>query len=244
MNSRNEKWNRRKHRQPRLIFAPLAWLKLQFLCHLGDTEIGGFGITAKDDLLYVEDFVTVRQRTSMVTVAMDDQAVADFTDRCVDTGLPPQRFLRVWCHTHPGSSPLPSGTDEDTFSRVFGSCDWAVMFIVSRTCETYARLSFHVGPGSAVQFPVSVDWSAWPAALADPKMPPATLLTAWQQEFAANIQSVPEALPMLSPASVDPSVTGSPWEPFADTWDWTDLDQELLEDFERHERYLNDNYRP
>ena len=98
MNSRNEKWNRRKHRQPRLTFAPLAWLKLQFLCHLGDTEIGGFGITAKDDLLYVEDFVTVRQRTSMVTVAMDDQAVADFTDRCVDAGLPPQRFLRVWCH--------------------------------------------------------------------------------------------------------------------------------------------------
>src|SRR5450755_3843707 len=171
MNTKNQTRRRRRCGPAQLLFAPLAWLKLQFFCHLGDAEIGGFGITSKDDLLYVEDFVTVRQQTSMATVAMDDLAVADFTDRCVDAGLPPQRFLRVWCHTHPGSSPLPSGTDEETFSRVFGPCDWAVMFIVSRTCETYARLSFHVGPHSAMQLPVSVDWSAWPAALADPKMP-------------------------------------------------------------------------
>ena len=208
MNSRNDKWLRPKRRPPRLTFAPLAWLKLQFFCHLGNTEIGGFGITAKDDLLYVEDFVTVRQRTSMVTVSMDDQAVADFADRCVDAGLPPQRFLRVWCHTHPGSSPLPSGTDEDTFSRVFGSCDWAVMFIVSRTCETYARLSFHVGPRSAVQLSVTIDWSAWPAALADPKNPLANVLIQWQQEFAANIQRIPEGMPMLSPSPVAPSAIG------------------------------------
>ena len=26
-----------------LVFAPLAWLKLQFLCHAGPTEVGGFG---------------------------------------------------------------------------------------------------------------------------------------------------------------------------------------------------------
>ena len=31
-------------RPPVLIFAPLAWLKLQFFCHAGDTEIGGFGV--------------------------------------------------------------------------------------------------------------------------------------------------------------------------------------------------------
>ena len=95
-----------------------------------------------------------------------------------------------------------------------------------------------------MQLPVSVDWSAWPAALANPKIPLANLLIEWQQEFAANIQPIVESLPMLSPAPVDPLVTGSPWEPFADTWDWTDLDQELLEDFHRHERHLNDNYRP
>jgi len=231
-------------RQPRLTFAPLAWLKLLFFCHLGDTEIGGFGITAKDDPLYVQDFVTVRQQTSTVTVKMDDQAVADFSDCCVDAGIPPRRFLRVWCHTHPGSSPQPSGTDEHTFARVFGSCDWAIMFILSHTGNTYCRLSFHVGPGSAVEIPVAVEWFAWPAVLSDPQFSMANLLADWQKEFAANIQRIPEPLPMISPSPVDPLVTGSSWEPFADTWDWTDLNQELLEDFERHEQSLNDHLRP
>ena len=226
--------NRRRSRVgPCLTFAPTAWAKLQFFCHLGDTEIAGFGITAENAMLHVEDFVTVRQLASPTTVVMDDQAVADFADRCVDAGLPPQRFLRVWCHTHPGSSPLPSGTDEDTFFRVFGSCDWAVMFILARTAASYARLSFHCGPGAAVRLPVRVDWSAWPAALSDPRNSLAKLQTNWQEEFAANVQRVSEALPLLPDAL--PTI-GSPWEPFAKTWEWTDLDRELLEDFERHER--------
>jgi proteasome lid subunit RPN8/RPN11 len=234
MTAKRKPLRRRIRRQPRLIFAPLAWLKLQFFCHLGDTEIGGFGIAAKDDLLYVEEFITVRQHTSSVTAAMDDEAVADFTDRCVDAGIAPQRFLRVWCHTHPGSSPLPSGTDEDTFARVFGACDWAVMFILSRTANTFCRLSFNVGPGSAVEIPVAVDWSAWPAILTDPQFSMASLVAGWHQEFTANIHRIPDSRRLVSP-----SVVSSPWEPFADAWDWTDLDQELLEDFERHERSLN-----
>ena len=243
MNAMNPTLPRRRRGQPQLTFAPLAWLKLQFFCHLGETEIGGFGITAKDDPLYVEDFVTVRQQTSMMTVAMEDEAVADFSDRCVDQGLLPQNFLRIWCHTHPGSSPDPSGVDEETFARVFGSCDWAVMFILSRTAKTFAKLSFHVGPGTSVQLPVSVDWSAWPMILADPQFSMATLLADWQMEFAANIHPWQEVhLPALN-APAD-QTKGSPWEPFADTWEWTELDQQLLEDFERHEQLLDAHPRP
>jgi proteasome lid subunit RPN8/RPN11 len=239
MKPTHKRLRRRTRAQPRLIFAPLAWLKLQFFCHLDDTEIAGFGVTAKDDLLYVEDFVTVRQHTSSVTAAMDDEAVADFTDRCVDAGIAPQRFLRVWCHTHPGSSPLPSGTDEDTFERVFGGCDWAVMFILSRTSNTFCRLSLNVGPGSAVEIPVAVDWSAWPVILSDPQFSMANLVAGWQQEFTANIHRIPDSFRAMSPSAAAPSDVSDPWEPFADAWDWTDLDQELLEDFERHERSLN-----
>src|SRR4051794_1102008 len=114
MTSSLKRPSRRRHGPQQLIFAPLAWLKLQYFCHVGDTEIGGFGITAKENLLYVEDFVTVRQQTSMMTVAMEDEAVADYSDRCVDAGLLPQNYLRIWCHTHPGSSAEPSGVDEET----------------------------------------------------------------------------------------------------------------------------------
>src|SRR5204863_3848506 len=56
--------------RPRLVFAPLAWLKLQYFCHAGATEIAGFAITRANDPLHVEEFVTVRQRNSMTTVAL------------------------------------------------------------------------------------------------------------------------------------------------------------------------------
>jgi hypothetical protein len=65
---------------PVLVIAPLAWLKLMLFLHAGDTEVGGFGVSRGargDDLLYLEDLATVRQRTTAVTVAFDDAAVAD-----------------------------------------------------------------------------------------------------------------------------------------------------------------------
>src|SRR3989442_176099 len=87
-----------------LTFAPLAWLKLAFFCHLGDTEIGGFGVTAKEDRLYVKDFLSVRQHVTAGTVRFVDEVVADHFDACWDRRLPPERCGRLWCHTHPGDS--------------------------------------------------------------------------------------------------------------------------------------------
>ncbi len=225
-------------RQPHLVFSPLAWLKLQYFCHSGDTEIGGFGVTSKNDQLYVEDFVTVRQQTTAVTVSFADEAVADFMDRCVDAGLAPQNFLRVWCHTHPGSSAEPSSVDEDTFARVFGSCDWAVMFILSRAGSTFARLSFHVGPGASVPLPVSVDWSAWPNLLNNPQLALAKVAGEWQTEFAANIKSLPPAFPTLTPL---PDSSNGPGlvELFAKPADWTEIDEQIWEDYQLHERYYD-----
>ncbi len=40
---------------PVLRFSPTAWAKLLFLRDSGETEVGGFGIAASDDLLLVED---------------------------------------------------------------------------------------------------------------------------------------------------------------------------------------------
>ena len=147
-------------RNPTLRFTPTAWAKLEFFCHRGDTEIGGFGVSPANDPLLIEDFITVHQRVSAVTVAFDDTAVADFYDQQVDLGRQPHQFSRIWCHTHPGDSPNPSSTDEDTFARVFGGCDWAVMFILAKGGKTYARLRFNVGPGGHLLIPVEVDFAA------------------------------------------------------------------------------------
>jgi len=171
-----------------LTFAPLAWLKLQLFCHAGDTEIGGFGLSAENDLLYIEDFVTVRQQVTPVTVCFDDSAVADWFDHCVDRGIAPARFARVWLHTHPGASVTPSGTDEDTFARVFGCCDWAIMFILGHTGRTYARLAFAAGPGGELLLPVQVDWSVWPDTLNGRPGILEAQAEQWRQEYLANIQ--------------------------------------------------------
>lgn len=136
--------------------------------------MGGFGISSESDLLLIEDIRLVDQWTTIVTVEFDDNGVADYFDEQVDAGRPPEQFFRIWLHTHPGDSAQPSGTDEETFARVFGTCDWAVMAILAVGGETYARLRFNAGPGGEHELPVRIDYGqAFPAA--DPE--------AWQAEY-------------------------------------------------------------
>jgi len=163
-----------------LKFSPYAWAKLLFFRDRGDTEIGGFGITPADDPLYVEDFITVKQSVTVAGVTFEDGAVGEFLDDQVDAGRQPAQVLRIWCHTHPGSSPEPSCVDEETFFRVFGSCDHAVMFILARGGRSYARLRFNVGPGGDVRIPVAVDYSQ-PFDASD--------FDAWGAEYKANVKA-------------------------------------------------------
>ncbi len=167
--------------RPALAFTPYAWAKLVFFCNYGETEIGGFGITSRENPLLVTDFVTVAQETTPCAVCFDDEAVADFFEDQVDAGRTPAEFARIWLHTHPGDCPTPSGTDEQTFMRVFGRCDWSVMFIMTRNGTSYARLHFSAGPEGDVLLPVRQDYaSPFPAANHEE----------WECEFFANIHPV------------------------------------------------------
>ena len=167
---------------PVLRFTPIAWAKLLFFRDRQETEVGGFGVTAADDPLLIEEFVSVKQDVSMASVSFDDEAVADFFDAQVDAGRKPEQFGRVWLHSHPGESPAPSGTDEETFRRVFGTCQWAVMFILARGGKSYARLRFNVGPGGHVLIPAQVDYDR-PFGPTDRE--------AWETEYKANVKSGP-----------------------------------------------------
>ena len=142
-----------------LRFCPTAWAKLLYFRDKTDNEVGGFGITKADDLLYVTEFVTVKQEVTSVSVKFDDESVADYFEDQVDLAKKPEQFARIWIHTHPGSFAEPSATDEDTFKKVFGKCQWSLMFIVAEDNKTYARLSFNVGPGGQMKIPVEVDYS-------------------------------------------------------------------------------------
>src|SRR5947209_14095353 len=61
-----------------------------------------------------------------------------------------EQFARLFMHTHPGNSPQPSATDEETFARVFGRCDWAVMFILARDRKSTRLNSSHANISYAV----------------------------------------------------------------------------------------------
>ena len=114
-----------------------------------------------------------------MSVRFNDEAVGEFFDNQVDLGRRPEQFARIWSHTHPGMSPEPSALDEDTFTRVFGACQWAVMFVLAQDNRTYARLSFHVGPGGAILIPVEVDYGC-EFERSDRQL--------WDTEYEANVK--------------------------------------------------------
>lgn len=180
--------------RPTLRFTPTAWAKLLFLRDLGHTEVGGFGISAADDLLLVTDFVLVPQVCTVVTVAFDDVAVADYFDQQLELGRRLEQVGRIWIHTHPGDSAQPSSVDEETFARVFGRTDWAVMAIVACGGQSSARLRFQAGPGGALQLPLEVDFQI-PFAASDH--------AAWTEEYDRCVQATEKILfaedPFLQP---------------------------------------------
>ena len=78
-----------ERRKVALRFSPTAWAKLVYFRDKSDNEVGGFGISDPDDLLFVREFVTVKQEVTCVSVKFDDSAVADFFDDQVDLGRKP-----------------------------------------------------------------------------------------------------------------------------------------------------------
>ena len=114
------------------------------------------------------------------------------------------------------------------------------VLFTGRTIRAALNALNDFGRARSVQLAVNVDWSSWPTILADPQFSLPQQVTNWQREFAANIHHRQESfLPALTGPD-NSAAQGSPWEPLAPPWEWTDLDQELWEDFERHERLLAD----
>jgi proteasome lid subunit RPN8/RPN11 len=171
-------WQPRRQNRLVLRFNPTAWAKLAYFRDKTDNEVGGFAVTQPDDLLNVQEFVTVKQEVTPISVKFDDIAVADFFETQVDLGRKPEHFARIWLHTHPGDSPEPSGTDEATFARVFGKCQWAVMFILAENNKSYAKINFNVGPTGEILIPSEVDYSQ-DFGPSNHKL--------WDEEYLANV---------------------------------------------------------
>jgi proteasome lid subunit RPN8/RPN11 len=207
---------RNEKRRVALRFSPTAWAKLLYFRDKSDNEVGGFGITDPDDLLLVKEFVTIKQEVTVVSVKFDDEAVANFFEDQVDLGRKPEQFARIWLHSHPGNSPEPSIIDDDTFARVFGNCEWAVLFVVAQDNKTYAKLNFNVGPGGQALIPTEIDY--------DQDFGPSDH-ELWDAEYAANIK----ATEWLSTRTAGDKNSDKP-----DLTDYA-LPYDFIEEFERME---------
>jgi len=167
-----------KQHVAKLTFSPYAWSKLLFMRDKTNNEVGAYGITAPNNLLHIIDLAVIKQTVSSVSTEFDDEGIADFFDAQVLAGRNPVEFARIWIHTHPGVSASPSGTDFETFNRVFGVPDWAVMFILANGGETTCELRFNVGPKASLQIPVSIDYMQ-PFMGSD--------FDSWEAEYKANV---------------------------------------------------------
>ncbi len=198
-------------------FAPLAWLKLLWFWPCGAERGGWFSaFRPHTNPLYVEDFVTVKQYATSVTFASTTKSVAELFDRLVDQGLPSTSICPSLDHTHPGDSAQPSAVDEEeTFARTFGNCDWASCFIVSRSAQTYARLSFSAGPGGQGAAACCGPLADLPAALTNGASLYG-LVAQWGKDYTAHVNKLPE---LALPAALHPTPewwTARPWNPDLD----------------------------
>ena len=133
-----------------LKFTPYARAKLQFICDHYDHEVGAMGIAATADPFLVTDLFVPKQECSDTFVAMDANDLADsmFMVYCDPDGphkLKPHQVGRIFIHTHPQGCNSPSLHDESIFAESFGSMPWAMMVILPKGGQLYARIRINIG---------------------------------------------------------------------------------------------------
>lgn len=175
-------------------FTAYSWAKFNYLRDLDDAEVSCFGITDEDDTLLVRDLWVPKQSVSVATVDIDDEGFAEAVER-MGRNAPPHTFTRIWLHTHPGDSAMPSSTDRKTQTTTFSTMDWHVMGILAQGGQTHAEMSWW-GPHGKSRLtsiiPFEIDWHE-PFPAADPDH--------WSAEYAENVTRSKSAIGFNWPAN-------------------------------------------
>lgn len=121
-------------RPDRIILTPSVYCRLRHMAVHSANEIAAWGI-AEDPAqpLLVTDLFLPLQTNDPCYVEMDDDSINKHLCDSVMGGLSPEQVMRIWIHTHPGSSPTPSGHDNHTFNRLLETMPWIVMFIMAES---------------------------------------------------------------------------------------------------------------
>lgn len=83
----------------KLMFTPYAWAKLVFMRDAGSTEVGGMAVCADPARpLLITDFQIVKQECTSAYTELDDVAVDNFFNDCLDADMKHGQFDRIWIH--------------------------------------------------------------------------------------------------------------------------------------------------
>lgn len=134
-----------------LNFSAYAWAKLQFFLNATNSEVGMMGISSLENPLTIIDLAILPQEVTTASIEFSEEGIANFYDDCIDLKMNPIQYSRVWIHTHPTGIYSPSSVDEKTFSDIFGKCDWAVMYILTKDNRDYCALQFNRFPQHRVE---------------------------------------------------------------------------------------------
>ena len=174
-------------KKPTLWFSVYAWAKLMYMRDAGSTEIAGMGIAEdENELLYVHDFFTLPQTATVAHYEIDDDAIGTFANNMLEKyNLPPAQTCRINIHTHPGNSAQPSQYDETEFEDNFRTSSFAVMMILAKGNQTYARLKTNDPFEYETILDIAVDWHGQFEA-ADHET--------WKKEFELNVKDPPKKI--------------------------------------------------
>ena len=163
---------------------PRAWAKMRWMFKkAGELEMSGFCISSPDDPFLVVDFYTIKQECTGVETLMDDDDFARYMIKMAKAGVDPCRCMRIWVHSHPFSSavPSPSGTDEDTFKERTGAdSEWAIMIILGKG-SPFLRLKVK-SRLMEEEFFYDIDWEIDWTSIVDE-----SIVAEWGAEFKRNI---------------------------------------------------------
>ncbi len=147
---------------PKLRFSPIAWQKIIIGMEYSKNEIGFWGITDKNDGLWVCDVYVPEQEVSSATTDFKDGACLKYLTTYAKQGYAPYQLGRVWIHTHPGNSTEPSGKDRHTFKTLIGQSAIGCMVIFGQNHTAQAWLLLTNPEQLQGQFelkiPVEIDW--------------------------------------------------------------------------------------
>lgn len=175
-----------------IVFTFEAWTKLNYMCSSAVTEIGGFGISHKNDPFLITDFVLVPQECTLASVDFDDEGLADHMDNMMEKGIIPARSFRHWIHTHPGNSAAPSSTDWKSWGDCFPNADWSTMIILAKGGDSSGHMRSKVSVGevsTVVTSKLKVEYYDIPdgPCLIDPDR--------WDQELKKNVAEKKVVIP-------------------------------------------------